>query len=287
MFRTTDTPLLPRTIIYEILKNARRDFKEHLESAMQVSEEWKSLLESALDAKYSMYLKVTERERCNYFYYCDISDKQTGYFAQLDELQCERLGELRIVSAGYWFGVKGDYAVDFKEDSPTMKVQFRKLEVNSYRGDLDILPEIVPTDFEEISVHHSAIGKCFPLPATLKKLDLNAFCFCEPDSLEKFLSFVQKMTWEEIVCHYSCDIKSLERIVVEAWRDADDPQLKHFQSDKLLEKDCHTFFEKIQHMGRRVDERTLHIDHKKLKKTLCITIKPELDSYKRLHMRCL
>uniref|UniRef100_A0A1I7Z1H1 F-box domain-containing protein n=1 Tax=Steinernema glaseri TaxID=37863 RepID=A0A1I7Z1H1_9BILA len=290
MFRTTDTSLLSHSIIYEVLKNA----KDHCKTPMQVSKEWRSLMESILHVKYNMYLAVEERKRCAY-YYSD-AHEQVGAFAQLDKLQCKRLGELRITNS-WGFSREEAYAVDFKEDSPTMRVQFKKLDVVSHHGDLDMLPEIVPTDFEEITMRHSSLGKCFPLPATLKKLDLDDFRLSEPESQERFLSFVQNMTWKEISVFKLSWVrlpkpseKPLELTVVEAWREADDPQLKLFQSDELQEEEWHMFFEEIQHLGRRIDERTLHIEHKKLKKTLCITIEPAssaLDIYRRLHMRCL
>uniref|UniRef100_A0A1I7YNA3 F-box domain-containing protein n=1 Tax=Steinernema glaseri TaxID=37863 RepID=A0A1I7YNA3_9BILA len=290
-------PLLPRTITYEILKNARTDFRSNLESIMLVSEEWRSLMESILYVKYNMYLGVDQQKRWVYYYCSDTYNEQIGSFAQLDELQCERLGELRIISS-WGFSREEAYAVDFKEDSPTMKVQFRKLHVGNHNGDLDMLSKIVPTDFEAISMYFSSVSKCFPLPATLKNLDLFYFRFSEQDSWKKFLSFVEKMTWEEISAQCLSWAKSLgsskkplERIVIEAWMDADDPQLNHFQSDHRTEKEWHTFFEEIQHWGRRIDENTLHVDHKKLNKTLSITIQRsfslELDSDRRLHMRCL
>uniref|UniRef100_A0A1I7YI63 F-box domain-containing protein n=1 Tax=Steinernema glaseri TaxID=37863 RepID=A0A1I7YI63_9BILA len=290
MFRTTDVPLLPHTIIYEILKNSRSDCK----ATAQVSEEWRCLLESVLDVKYNMYLVLENRERRPFYYYSDVY-KQVGVFAQLDELQCERLGELRIINSVSCLEEE-TYAVDFKEDSPTMKVQFHKLDVSGFHGDLDMLPKIVPTDFEEIIMFISSVGKCFSLPSTLKKLYLSNFIFSEQDSWEKLLSFVQKMTWEEISLYQikleqePVEPKPLKRIVVEAWRDAEDPQLKLFQSDVLQEEEWRTFCEEIQHMSRKIDEDTLHVDHKKLSKTLCITIERRDDWFdieRTLHMTCL
>uniref|UniRef100_A0A1I7Z1M4 FBA_2 domain-containing protein n=1 Tax=Steinernema glaseri TaxID=37863 RepID=A0A1I7Z1M4_9BILA len=296
MFRTTDTPLLPRTITYEILKNANSNF----ESTMQVSEEWKYLMESILDVKYNLYLTMEEQEQWAYYYSGNPAleghqYKEIGTLAQLDDQQCERLGELRIVGLAIPNGI---YAVDFREDSPTIRFQFKKLDVVSHHGDLDMLPKIVQTDFKEISMSYSSASKCFPLPATLKKLHLNDFCFREEDSQQEFLSFVQNMTWEEISVLNLWGEKllkgnttSLERVVIEAWREAEDPQLNLFQSDVLQEEEWRTFFEEIQHRGRMIDQNTLHIDHKRLKKTLCITVEHfysnVLEPERRVHMRCL
>uniref|UniRef100_A0A1I7Y4Q0 FBA_2 domain-containing protein n=1 Tax=Steinernema glaseri TaxID=37863 RepID=A0A1I7Y4Q0_9BILA len=253
MFQTTDSQLFPRISIYEILK------------------------------------KVQSKDCCN----ADCRER----FPHLNWNECEKAEELCLLNRVYFSG-DATCVVDFGEDSPATKVQFGKLEVTHHNGDLDVLPKLVPTDFEEISMHDSWLDRCFPLPATLKKLDLLCFRFGLWDSWEKIVSFIQKMTWEDLSVRdltwsrsLDSSKKPLELTVVEAWRDADDPQLKHFQSGDLQEEKWHTFFAEIQHIGCRIDNNTMHIDHKYLSRTLCITIERRsadvLDTYKILHMRCL
>uniref|UniRef100_A0A1I7Y3U6 F-box domain-containing protein n=1 Tax=Steinernema glaseri TaxID=37863 RepID=A0A1I7Y3U6_9BILA len=269
-------PLLPRTITYEILKNVQ---KKDFEIVVHVSEEWEALMESVLKVKerYSMTLSV--EEGCVYFFFeetkCSLLREKEERFPELGSHQDKKLGELLVVGALAMKSEKGAiYDVDFGKESPAFKVQFPQLVVDYHCGDLDRLPEIVPTNFEEIKVYHSIVRKWFPLPATLKKLKVRNTVLQSPEDQQDFLSFLRKMTWETMSLLNLQFHESLERIVIEEWRNASDPQLKMFKSDLLEEQEWKVLMDELQHFAQRVNEKELLISHNKLDKKLHITLQP-------------
>uniref|UniRef100_A0A1I7ZPS2 F-box domain-containing protein n=1 Tax=Steinernema glaseri TaxID=37863 RepID=A0A1I7ZPS2_9BILA len=267
--------VLPTTITYDILKNYQKD---DIKKVRQVSGEWMDLMESVLKVaqKNSLVLAVHPEHR--YFFYDEARDQydsqQTKHFAQLDEAQSKKLGELRVMDSQALeaTNVTETFDVDLNEASQFWKLQFPRLHVEEHYGDLEVVLELVPTQFEEIRIRNCILESFLPFPDTLKRLDLENCFFSLKEDNDTLLSFLLKMTWETVSILDVNLMGPLEPMLVEAWVAADDPQLKHFSSDRLNVAMWKTFFDEIEHKGERVDDSTLLVPHSKLDKKLRLTI---------------